>query len=255
MMSTIELNHQLQFRAVEVDDVVSDRYLRPEFVADEAAVAQTGPHAAFRSSGISAHRTRMPFIRDDILGIDITYLGTGRSTTSSKGAFTCTICSCATYARVKRPLIRLRHLLPQLKSAGGEGLSIREYCILERGSRKCEDPETADHELANQQASAGLYRLWMRGPNTHIVPSLPKLQDSLSLFSEWRELSSFTAVGRRPADPPPQKTAGGEGLSTSNRVSAIQVRAREMQARVPPSSRDARGGFARTRLGRVRRSS
>jgi len=25
---------------------------------------------------------------------------------------------------VKRPLIRLRHLLPQLKSAGGEGLSI-----------------------------------------------------------------------------------------------------------------------------------
>jgi hypothetical protein len=26
--------------------------------------------------------------------------------------------------RVKRPLIRLRHLLPQLKSAGGEGLSI-----------------------------------------------------------------------------------------------------------------------------------
>ena len=26
--------------------------------------------------------------------------------------------------RVKRPLIRLRHLLPQLKSAGGEGLSM-----------------------------------------------------------------------------------------------------------------------------------
>ena len=30
----------------------------------------------------------------------------------------------ANYVRVKRPLIRLRHLLPQLKSAGGEGLSI-----------------------------------------------------------------------------------------------------------------------------------
>jgi len=29
-----------------------------------------------------------------------------------------------TYA-VKRPLIRLRHLLPQLKSAEGEGLSTR----------------------------------------------------------------------------------------------------------------------------------
>ena len=30
----------------------------------------------------------------------------------------------ANYVRVKRPLIRLRHLLPQLKIAGGEGLSI-----------------------------------------------------------------------------------------------------------------------------------
>ena len=31
---------------------------------------------------------------------------------------------CANDVLVKRPLIRLRHLLPQLKSAGGEGLSI-----------------------------------------------------------------------------------------------------------------------------------
>jgi len=30
----------------------------------------------------------------------------------------------ANHELVKRPLIRLRHLLPQLKSAGGEGLSI-----------------------------------------------------------------------------------------------------------------------------------
>ena len=30
----------------------------------------------------------------------------------------------ANYVLVQRPLIRLRHLLPQLKNAGGEGLSI-----------------------------------------------------------------------------------------------------------------------------------
>src|SRR5437764_13308412 len=65
-----------------------------------------------------------------------------------RGTFTCTIHSCATYARVKRPLIRLRHLLPQLKSAEREGLSIRADRISERGSCECRDPDTADHELA-----------------------------------------------------------------------------------------------------------
>jgi hypothetical protein len=61
MMSSIELNHHLQLRTVKVDDVPSDRYLPPELVPEEAAVAQPAPHAAFRSSGISAHRTRMLF--------------------------------------------------------------------------------------------------------------------------------------------------------------------------------------------------
>ncbi len=142
------------------------------------------------------------FIRDDILGVDTKYLGAWRSTTSSEERFTCTIHSCETYALVKRPLIRLRHLLPQLKSAGGEGLSIKEYRISERGSRKCKD-----HKLLtmNSRISKSL-----GGPLPDVDASLPRFQDSLSVFPEG---ASYLRLRRSVEDrlTLPRAFSGGEG--------------------------------------------
>jgi hypothetical protein len=120
--------------------------------------------------------------------------GVRRRVVTHRRAFTSTICSCATYGRVKRPLIRLRHLLPQLKSAGGEGLSIREYRILERGSRKCKDPETSDNE-----------------PKQDTWSSFAEAQDSLSCSLR----AIFVGIRPQAANPAEKR---GEGSRLIGRV-------------------------------------
>jgi len=91
--------------------------------------------------------------------------------------------------RVRRPLIRLRHLLPQLKSAGGEGLSIGG---------------TAENEPLAQLHIVSSFA-------TNKVPAIP-----LSVCSSRSaRINSTTPTAPPPPPPPPSFRACRRGRASS----------------------------------------
>jgi|GEM_PF-1050229 len=145
---------------------------------------------------------------------------------------------CANDVLVKRPLIRLRHLLPQLKSAGGEGLSIGGTAENERHAQLHVAPSFSTNRCRQFHSAcekcgvrtAALATPFIESPSPPTVSCGGRrcrrrmrgaLYEICAIYRRWSERArrcANDALVKRPLIRlwhllPQLKSAGGEGLS------------------------------------------